>query len=89
MMLRLKRHTHVTGKTVLVKGSGPEPYKLQYNRETNVYSCTCTVWRHVPVRNNEKTCRHLWSIRGRDVEMGRVGEEGQHKMEACGTAASE
>jgi hypothetical protein len=81
MMLRLKRHTHVTGKTVLVKGSGPEPYKLQYNRETNVYSCTCTVWRHVPVRNNEKTCRHLWSIRGRDVEMGRVGEEGIAKME--------
>ena len=66
---------------MLVKGSGPEPYKLQYNRETNVYSCTCTVWRHVPVRNNEKTCRHLWSIRGRDVEMGRVGEEGIAKME--------
>jgi hypothetical protein len=46
-----------------------------------VYSCTCTVWRHVPVRGPDKTCRHLWSIRGKDREIGRVGEDGIAKME--------
>jgi len=50
-------------------------------QETNVYSCTCTVWRHVPVRGPDKTCRHLWSIRGKDREIGRVGEDGIAKME--------
>jgi hypothetical protein len=66
---------------VCVKGSGPKPYELKYNKETNVYSCTCTVWRHVPVRGPDKTCRHLWSIRGKDREIGRVGEDGIAKME--------
>jgi len=66
---------------VYVKGSGPKPYELKYDKETNVYSCTCTVWRHVPVRDTDKTCRHLWSIRGKDRETGRVGEDGIAKME--------
>lgn len=50
-------------------------------QETNVYSCTCPVWKHVPVRNNEKTCKHLLAVRGHATETGRVGEEGIAKME--------
>jgi len=49
-------------------------------QDTNVYSCTCTVWKHVPVRNNEKTCYHLCNLRGEATETGRVGEEGLAKM---------
>ena len=71
------------GKVVHVKGSGTQPHALKYNRETNVYSCTCAVWRHVPVRGPDKTCKHLWAVRGKDRETGRVGEDGIAKMESA------
>jgi len=64
-----------------MKGSGPKPHELVFSKETNVYKCTCPVWRNVPLRENDKTCRHLIMIRSRNTEMGRVGEEGIAKME--------
>jgi len=65
----------LAGKTVSMKGSGPKPHELVFSKETNVYKCTCPVWRNVPLRENDKTCRHLIMIRSRNTEMGRVGEE--------------
>lgn len=69
------------GKIVRMEGSGPKPYELHYKQETNIYLCTCTVWRNVSCRDRDKTCRHLIKVRGLDTETGRVGEEGIAKME--------
>ena len=80
---RVVTHTHARLKLVLLPLQESLMLFLFPLQESNVYSCTCTVWRHVPLRQAERTCRHLWNLRGKDKETGRVGEQGIAKMEAA------
>ena len=60
-------------------GSGPKPYVLQ--RKEKVYSCTCSIWKHIDDIEQRRTCKHLRQLRGEKAETGRVGEEGIRKSD--------
>ena len=69
------------GKVVYVEGSSSKPYELMHNTKTGVYSCTCAVWSHMKGPEEQKTCRHLLRIRGKELEMRRLGKDGIAEME--------
>jgi IS5 family transposase len=60
-------------------GSGPKPYLLQ--RKDKVYSCTCSIWKHIDDIEQRRTCKHLRQLRGEKAETGRVGEDGIRKSD--------
>ena len=60
-------------------GSGGKPYEMI--RKGNVYSCSCSIWKHIDDIEQRRTCKHLRSIRGEKAETGRVGEEGIRKAD--------
>lgn len=47
-----------------------------------IYSCSCSIWRHIADLESRRTCKHLRALRGERAELGRVGEEGILKSEA-------
>ena len=69
------------GKMVYVEGSSSKRYELIRNTKTEVYSCTCVPWCHSKGPEAQKTCRHLLRIRGKELEMRRVGEDGIAEIE--------
>eukprot|EP00290_Baffinella_frigidus_P049482 CAMPEP_0180407968 /NCGR_PEP_ID=MMETSP0989-20121125/42014_1 /TAXON_ID=697907 /ORGANISM="non described non described, Strain CCMP2293" /LENGTH=145 /DNA_ID=CAMNT_0022411851 /DNA_START=774 /DNA_END=1211 /DNA_ORIENTATION=+ len=70
------------GEKVLVAGSarGSPGYELLKNGA--VYSCTCSIWRHIDDREVKRTCKHLRALRGEKAELGRVGEDGIKRSDA-------
>ena len=59
------------GARVDVKGSGSTHYTLAHDGE--VFSCTCPAWRNQAVRIELRTCKHLRTYLGDEVETARVG----------------
>jgi len=66
-------------EAVFLPGSGPKPYELR--KKGNVYSCTCSVWKHIDEIERRRTCKHLRTVRGERAETGRVGEDGLRKSD--------
>lgn len=70
----------ITGELVKVDGSVGKQYELI--KKGDVYSCTCSIWRHIADLESRRTCKHLMLVRGDKFELGRVGEEGILKSDA-------
>ena len=47
-----------------------------------MYSCTCSIWRHIDDLERKRTCKHLRALRGEKAELGRVGEDGIKRSDA-------
>ena len=75
-----------TGEKVTIPGSSSRPYELQKVTPAGggepIYSCSCSIWRHIADLECRRTCKHLRALRGERAELGRVGEEGILKSEA-------
>ena len=59
------------GASIEVKGSAAQPYVLR--NTGGVYSCTCPAWRNQSIAIEQRTCKHLKSLRGAEAESQRVG----------------
>jgi DNA ligase 1 len=66
-------NTLADGQKVQVKGSS-STYTL--HRSGSVYSCTCPAWQHQGAPIGLRTCKHLRSYLGDDVETARIGAAG-------------
>merc|ERR1712054_307865 len=56
------------GETVDVPGSGSKPYTVK-NCGGGVWSCTCIAWKMQGKKpTNERSCKHIVSIRGAEAE---------------------
>jgi DNA ligase 1 len=60
------------GESAEVQGSARMPYILK--NIGGVYSCTCPAWRNQSRPIECRTCKHLRSFRGEQVERKRVGQ---------------
>jgi DNA ligase 1 len=59
------------GQTTEIQGSGSKPYIIK-NCGVNIFSCTCPGWRNCKGPVNTKTCKHLKSVNGAQIETARI-----------------
>lgn len=59
------------GESVAVQGSARMPYLLK--NTGGVYSCSCPAWRNQSAPIERRTCKHLRSLRGEQMERDRLG----------------
>ena len=58
------------GESVEVQGSARTPYALKNVR--GVYSCACPAWRNLSLPIERRTCKHLYRLRGEQMELARI-----------------
>jgi DNA ligase 1 len=59
------------GESAQVQGSARTPYILK--NVAGVYSCSCPAWRNQSLSIERRTCKHLRSYRGEQLERERLG----------------
>jgi DNA ligase 1 len=59
------------GESISVQGSARTPYILK--NVVGVYSCSCPAWRNQSLPIERRTCKHLRSFRGEQMERERLG----------------
>ncbi len=74
------------GESAQVQGSARAPYILK--NVNGVYSCTCPAWRNQSLPIERRSCKHLRSYRGEQLERERLGSPAQLTSTTATTIAA-